>query len=264
MNKIFWCRLGIAIFTLLTSVVALAAPNVVYLTNGEWPPYLSKDLPQNGFASHVVKEAFAAVDIEVEYGFFPWKRSLKYAEQAYGVDQHIWHGTVVWVYTPERAESFHYSAPVVQEAEHLFHLKSHPLEWSNVEDLNGMVIGATLHTAYPSLEQAERDGLLTLERGGNYDSLFRKLLYRGLDAIPYVKQVGQYFIDNQLTQEEAEQVAISPTVVDKREYYVLFSKVADPDGALTFEFNRGLALIKKSGRYAQLQRLLTQGFYDHF
>ena len=33
----------------------------IRLTNGEWQPYLSKDVPHHGFASHVVTEAFAQV-----------------------------------------------------------------------------------------------------------------------------------------------------------------------------------------------------------
>ncbi len=62
-------------------VQALFATDVIRITNGEWAPYLSNKLPNKGFASHIVREAFAAVEIEVKYGFFPWKRSYKLAKE---------------------------------------------------------------------------------------------------------------------------------------------------------------------------------------
>ena len=50
--------------------------DTIRLTNGDWQPFMSKNGPHHGIASHVVTEAFALVGVEVEYGFFPWKRSI--------------------------------------------------------------------------------------------------------------------------------------------------------------------------------------------
>lgn len=235
----------------------------VFLTNGEWPPYLSQSLPNYGFASHVVTEAFANVGIEVKYGFFPWKRSYRYAKQGYSAGVKAWHGSVVWVHTPKRALSFQFSDVVVEENEHLFHLKSSGLEWERIEDLYGLIIGGTLHTVYPDLESAERQGLLTIDRDGNYDLLFKKLLHRGIDAVPFVKHVGHYFIQSQLSAEQAAQIVFAPTVLDKRDYYVMFSKETDPNGQLLALFNQGLAQLKSSGRYQQMLRHLQEGVYHH-
>lgn len=45
---------------IITSIYsqAFAQRPVVVLANGEWKPYLSKNLVENGFASHVVSRAF--------------------------------------------------------------------------------------------------------------------------------------------------------------------------------------------------------------
>jgi polar amino acid transport system substrate-binding protein len=76
---------------------SLFAKDIIRITNGEWPPYLSKVLPHNGFASHLVKEVFAAVHVEVLYGFFPWKRSYRYAKEGKGVsNSDIWNGSIVF------------------------------------------------------------------------------------------------------------------------------------------------------------------------
>ncbi len=68
-------------------VAAAQTSETIRLTNGEWQPNLSKDTPHYGFASHIVTEAFALVGVEVEYGFFPWKRSYKIAKEG------TWGGT---------------------------------------------------------------------------------------------------------------------------------------------------------------------------
>ena len=62
------------------SVGALAQTrDTIRLTNGEWQPLMSKNVPHHGIASHVVTEGFALVGVEVEYGFSPWKRAKKLA-----------------------------------------------------------------------------------------------------------------------------------------------------------------------------------------
>lgn len=68
-------------FLLIHAVIATTAHarDHVVLSNGEWAPYLSENLPHYGAASHIVQAAFAAVDVEVRYEFYPWKRSYKLA-----------------------------------------------------------------------------------------------------------------------------------------------------------------------------------------
>ena len=232
------------------------AQDRVRLTNGEWAPYLSEHLPQHGAASHVVKEAFAAVGIETQYGFYPWKRSYKLAKEG------KWDGTLVWVYTPERAKDFLYTDVVITEVEYLFHLKEKRLAWERIEDLKGLSIGATLHTVYPPLERAEARGLLYIERAGNYDNLYRRLLNHRIDAIPQVSQVGKYYLRTTLSPEDREKITYSGTVLQERRYHVILSKVPERNSALIPLFNKGLATIRANGTYDAIIRALDSGAYD--
>ena len=125
---------------LLFTVQNTTAIQRVRITNGEWAPYLSEYLPDHGFASHVVREAFARAGIEVVYGFFPWKRSFQLAAKG------IWDGSVVWVPTRARKTDFFFSKTVVRDNEYLFHLNHLDLNWHKIEDLEGLTIGGTLHT----------------------------------------------------------------------------------------------------------------------
>ena len=242
-------------------IIALVCSNSwaqdhVRLTNGEWAPYLSEHLPHHGAASHIVKEAFAAVGIETTYGFYPWKRSYKLAREG------KWDGTLVWVYTPERAQDFLYTDVVITEVEYLFHLKEKRLDWEKIEDLKGLSIGATLHTVYPPIEHAESQGLLRIERVGNYDNLYRRLLNRRIDAIPQVSQVGKYYLRTTLSPEDREKITHSKTVLQERRYHVILSKVLEGNKALILLFNKGLAIIRANGTYDAITKALDSGAYD--
>src|SRR4051812_4106968 len=92
---------------LLGAIAGLAhADRNVRITNGEWPPYLSANLPDNGLISRVVTEAFRLQGITVEYGFFPWARALLLAKIG------GWDGTVAWARSPARERDFYISDPV--------------------------------------------------------------------------------------------------------------------------------------------------------
>jgi polar amino acid transport system substrate-binding protein len=220
----------------------------INITNGEWPPYLSEKLTNYGTASQIVTEAFLAVGIRVNYGFFPWKRSYKYAKEGKGEGK-TWHGSVVWVHTEERAKSFDYSDVVIEDSEVLFYLKEKPLKWDSINDLTGKKIGGTAHTTYPLFEKAENDGKLVLQRAGNYDTLFNRLLSGRIDAIPQVKRVGQYFLQKNFVAEDQEKITFSPTVIQNSKYHLIFSKQLPENQKFLTLFNEGLVKLKKSGKY---------------
>lgn len=245
------------IIALLLTVHSVAGANEqIRLTNGEWPPYLSEKLPQNGAASHIVTEAFAAVGVDVEYGFFPWKRAYQLAVDG------IWHGTLIWVKTPERERDFYYSDVVISDPEYLFYLKSRKLKWKEVKDLKNLNIGATLHTVYPTLEAAEKEGILTIDRSGNYDNLYQRLLHKRIDAIPQVNQVGKYFQRARLSKKDRVQITHSSTVLQLRQYHLILSKNVEENSRFIELFNQGLAILKASGRYYEIISALDTGEYD--
>lgn len=254
-NKLFF----LALFFLPSTLVAR---ELVCLTNGEWPPYLSSNLRDHGYASHIVKEAFAAVDIDVVFGFFPWQRSFQYAKRGMSPNGDTWHGSLLWVHTNERANEFYYSESVVSDQEVLFFLKSASFDWDKPDDLKGKVIGGTSYTIYPSFEEAENKGLLTIYRAGDYDTLFKRLLIKRIDAVPQVKHVGNYLLKNNLTDDERAKITFSPTISQTRSYHLILSKKLDRNKKLIQLFNKGLNKIKRNGKYKELETSFYNGYYD--
>jgi polar amino acid transport system substrate-binding protein len=249
--------------TLLLFSNVLIAKEVVHLTSGEWPPYLSSNLHENGYASHIVKEAFAEVDIDVVFGYFPWKRSFQYAKRGLNPNGEIWNGSLVWTHSNERENDFYYSESVISAQEVLFHLKDSSFSWVKVDELKGKVIGGTSHTMYPLFEEAEDNGYITIDRAGNYDILFKRLLKKRIDAVPQVKHVGNYFLRNSLTLDERAKVTFSPTIIQTRTYHLILSKKLNSNKKLIQLFNEGLNKIKIKGKYNELETSFYDGGYDN-
>ena len=154
------------------------AGETLVLANGEWAPYSSEYLPHYGYASHLVSAAFAEVGIEVDYQFYEnaWKRAYENASRGRDELGQRVDGSLVWFHTPEREKAFYFSQPIILEHHLLFHLSNKPLHWKQVSDLQGKLIGAPLHMALPTLEKAEKEGILSLVRETeSYGFLFRML-----------------------------------------------------------------------------------------
>ena len=118
-----------------------------------------------------------------------------------------------------------------------------------------------MHTAYPLFEEAENKGILTIDRGGNYDILFQRLLAGRIDAIPQVMHVGRYFIETSLSEEEKRRITYSSTIVDHRKYHLIFSKIGDPGRHYLHRFNKGLKIIQQNGTFNRIMQDLENGKY---
>lgn len=254
-----WIR-SLFIFNLLIAAQTLWAANTIRVTSGEWPPYLSQRLPQGGYATQITTEAFALVGMDLEVGYYPWKRSYKYATDGSDRDNNSWHGSLVWSKNQTREQDFYYSDSIFSEEEVLFHLKDSPLNWHDISDLTGKTIGGSL-AAYPNLEKSAKDGLITFHVSGEPHALLKRLFHHKMDAVAINKRVALYYLDNYFSPSEKKLFAYSPTVLKLRQYHLILSKT-NPENKLVIErFNLGLKKLKENGRYRELSRLLSDGHY---
>jgi len=237
--------------------VSAGEKEIIRLSNGEWPPWLSGDLPDYGIASHIITEAFAVEGIIVEYGFFPWARAKQLAAKG------IWDGTVVWSRTAEREREFYYSDKIIEVAHVFFHLKSYRFNWQSIADLKGIPIGATLSYNYgDEFAKAEKNGLITVKRVPKDETNLKKILTGRIKIFPLGRQVGYHMIKKNFSPAEAELFTYHPNLIKKSPtYHLLISKKINSERAkrLLAQFNRGLRTLKESGRYDQLLNRLDKG-----
>lgn len=256
------CGIIVLLFSYSLLSSSAFAQKTIRLASGEWPPYLSKTLPHYGYISHLITKAFESVDVKVEYGFFPWKRSLQYAREGLGINNEIWHGSVVWTYNNDKISDFLYTEPVLYEVEYLYYLKSNPVEWQEVEDLQGMVIGATSYSVYHAFDKAEQDGIIKMQRAGSDDDLIERLLKKRFDAVPMVKGFAEYYLRTKISPTDREKITYSPTVIFDREFHIILGKSNEDNLMYQGLFSKGLQILRGNGEYDKILKDLDNGVYD--
>lgn len=232
---------------LLVGFVPVYAAETIRITNGEWQPFLSEHAPHYGFASHIVTEAFALLGVEVEYGFFPWKRSMELAKKG------RWDGTAVWSETEERKEDFYYTDAVAHQRLYLFHLRNFPFDWNTLEDLRGTKIGGTVEYSYgEEFDAAEKAGVIFIDRASKDEQGLRKLLKGRIEVFAGEIMVTYEQARDVFSEEEAASITHNITPIDERPMFLLLSKAVEGNERLRDLFNQGLKLLKDSGRYDQI------------
>lgn len=250
MAKVF-----IIIITIFLCNVSFAE-ETVRLTNGEWEPYFSENLNYYGIGSRIVTEAFALEGIRVEYGFFPWKRALKIAEDG------TWDGAVGWETNPDR-EPYFYASDTVWEAPWVFfHLKTYPFDWKTFDDLKNVRIGGTLEYMYtPEFMEAEHSGKIRVDRASSDHLGFKKLLGKRFEIFPQLIDIGYFQLQKLFDPETVRLFTHHPTPFGKHSEQLLLSKKHERNKRLTELFNRGLQRLKESGKYEQYFEESRRGEY---
>jgi polar amino acid transport system substrate-binding protein len=221
---------------------------VVRLTTGEWAPYDGKDLPHYGCDAWLVSEAFEKMGIHVEFGFFPWARGLRLAEIG------DWDGAMDWSDYPARREKFYVSSDYLSEQEWVFFYRAdRPFDWHNLEDLEGKTIGVTSGYVYSeAFSELEHNPRVRIDEASTDVANLKKLLAGRIDVFPLERSVGIWILQSILTPDERVQIAIHPQPINQFKPHLVLSKVVPENEERMSQFDKGFALLKQSGRYAEI------------
>ncbi|WP_163834894.1 substrate-binding periplasmic protein [Spartinivicinus ruber] len=232
------------VVALVTSFNSIAG-DVVRLAIGEWPPYHSVDLEYFGIGSRIMKEAFANEDIEVEYGFFPWARSLALVKSG------KWDGSGVWYYSPKRARYALYSDPVLQSSYVFFHLHSYPFDWKTIDDLKGVIIGGVNGYSYGDVfDTAMDEGKLIVQLVPTDQQNIEKLLAKRVNISAFEINNAYYFLNRYFALQK-NKLTYHPKILTTQALHLIISKRLKNSRRLIKSFNKGLQALKQSGKVDQ-------------
>ncbi len=251
-------RILLLIVFLLSSAPSLADVNKIRITNGEWEPFLSNYSHEYGLASHIVSEAFRVEGIEVEWGFYPWKRSYVLAEK--GTD---WDASAVWWPSDDAREKFLLSDPVVGTSFVFFHHKDKKFDWDSMDDLKGLKVGTTRGYDYgPDFTAALKNEIFKA-REVTRDELNLKMIVKGrIDIFPNDPVVGMSQVRNSLSPADAENITFHSKKFGETTLHLLISKQNKNHTMLLETFNSGLKKLKENGQLDKLFAELKSGKYD--
>ena len=230
------------------------AGETIRLTNGEWPPFQSRELPHYGPYSHIASQAFAEVGIEVEFGFFPWNRAVKLVQDGH------WDGTFFWVATGERREHFLLSEPVITFREVIFFSKDNPLEVDEIGDFAGLTMGRIQSSAFGGrFNSLVEQGLLHVTEVPTNENLFRMLASGRVDFVPELIHSGYDALRALSGRIDSTRITYDNNFGHDWIYHMLISRRTEKGPYFLAKFNEGLKSLKKKGRIDEIMAPILQG-----
>ena len=234
----------IFIFSLMTVSGLAKAQSELTLAIDEWPPFISKELPNNGPLSEIVRRAFEIVDIKVHYKYMPWKRAYESSARD------LFDGTPGWGLNDDRIKEFYFSDPVLIQEEYLFYSKKNPINAETVDDLAGlkygMVRGAMVSDELLPLHEK---GDIKIVEHHSYEGLFKMMMLGRIDYISIGNFVGIKTLRQALPKEEWDQVGFIKHLTKPINYHLIIPRLKDNGPDLIETFNKGLQTLRDSGEY---------------
>jgi len=233
------------------------ANDTIRISNGEWPPYLSKDLKKYGVTSHIVQEAFALENINVKYEWFPWKRALHMAKVG------EINASIAWSKTKEREKDFLFSDVIINGNVVFFHLKSQTFDWNSFEDLEDIRIGSIFGYQYGNkIQEIKAIPNTDVFEVENEKKLFQMLLKKRFHAVIINLDVGYGVLNKYFTKDELASITYHKKPFHDEKLRLLFSKKMNENEELIRQFNKGLKRLKSSGVFEKYYEQSRQGQYE--
>jgi polar amino acid transport system substrate-binding protein len=230
-----------SIICLLTSLFLTnpAAGQSMALTSLEWPPYTGAPLADDGASAKVVREALAAVGMDLEVRFFPWQRAVQTAQQD---------ANFIGYFPEYHAESiegdFFFSDPIGTSPLGFIENVDKPVTWAALSDLKPYTIGVVsgyVNTA--EFDAMMETGQLNTDPVTDDATNIRKVAAGRIDLAVMDRNVFLYLLrtDPELKALEGK-LRFNDRLLENKKLYVCLRKSPDGEAALN-KLNQGLAKI---------------------
>jgi len=250
---------------LIFSTSSFADLKKVAIVTQEWSPFITKNENNIGILLKVISESFKLEGYDVVYQFVPWKRQIVMLKHGKA------DAAAVWSYKPERKEYFLYSNPVYKTNYVFFHLKDFNFNWETVSDLvekaknnlpDAMIGGILGYTYGDSLDNAEKNKFIAIDRVNNERQNFDKLLLGRIKLFPVDKVVGYYFLKQNYPPGIVSNITHHAKSLRSNLSYLVFSKNLKKQKRienLLKKFNSGLKQLQDIGRYDKIFEEVIKG-----
>lgn len=218
-----------------------AKAETINIATGEYPPFLSEQLPEHGVIGAIVTAAIKAQGGEVSYTYLPWKRGYIEAEQGTYV------ATFPYLKIAEREAAFHYSAPIYTDHFRMF------INRGNETDRRWMNKAICIPLGYDTsqIKDFVTKHNIFIEQPASITNCFNMLHAKRVDGVWASQLVG---VDTATTLFGSAHV-IAPIDVgftgDSKYYFIISRKLPDAEKWLA-RFNTGLKKIQTNGTYQQI------------
>jgi polar amino acid transport system substrate-binding protein len=240
----------VKILTLLAIVFSLniLAKNkdVINISTGEWPPYLSKNEKDYGCVGKVIVDSFAKEGVSVKFTFFPWKRAYQLAKSGQ------YDATAYWFDRPDRRKDFIFSDSNLSIEESFFFSRvEDSFDWKKFSDLKGKKIIVNRGYTYTKefWESVQKYNLKIL-KSNNENQNFRLLTSKRGDITIIAGPIAKEYLKLS-SREIRDSVVMHPRPAIITKGYLLFSRVGARKSNFKEAFDRGLMKVMSNKAYKQ-------------
>jgi ABC-type amino acid transport substrate-binding protein len=219
------------------------AGKVISLATTEWPPYVSQNLANNGFASEIITKAFARVGYTVALSFMPWKRALWKVEAGH------YDAAYPAYYSEERARIYALSKPFSAGPLGFYKRKDRDLSYQTLRDLQPYRIGVV--RGYVSTSDFDAADFLEKDIADNDAQNLRKLLKGRVDLIVIDKLTAKHLLNTTIPEGGRQLEFLNPPLAENL-IHVLFSRRTKDYENIRHGFHRGLQQILEDGTIQQI------------
>jgi len=203
----------------------------------EWPPFYGAELPDNGFMTEIVTEAFERAGYTSDVSFLPWKRAFEGARDGkYDALFTMW-------YRAEREDHFIFSDPLPSNELVMLVRAGDDTAFDGYAALKDKTIGVVRgYAAPPGFEEAN---LRVSEARDDQENL-NKLLRGRVDMVLTDRIVAQHIINTAMA-DDAESFGWMEPPVHVDVQYMVVPKAIEGSTDVMVAFNTALADMTEDG-----------------
>lgn len=212
------------------------------LATSSWPPYIGRDLPNQGMAVEIVTKAFSQAGLETNVVMLPsWDDARE------GVEAGVYDVILGYWYSDERARFHIYSDAFMTNRLSFIKRKGSGIRFSELSDLEGLMIATVNNFAYgdqfetyPGIYQVKSNhviqALLTLIEGradlalGDYRVIKHEL--------------------NSYMPSKLKDIEVLPKPLSEKGLHITVSLYNQNGNAIINTFNKQIAVMDKEGTLA--------------
>jgi ABC-type amino acid transport substrate-binding protein len=220
--------------------------NIIKLATLDWPPYVGQGLPQYGFTTAIISEAFKRAGYEVKVEFMPWARVLQDTEAG------KYDAAFPEYYSDERAAAFFMSDPFASGPLGFYKRKADKITYTKLEDLKPYRIGVV--RGYINTPEFDAADYLQKDEANSDEQNLQKLFAGRIDLIVIDKFVAQYLIETSVPEAIGALEFMEPPLLDQSLYVIFPRGIAGSEEKLQ-AFNTALKTMREDGT---LERILEE------
>lgn len=215
--------------------LTIADQKLMRLATVEWPPYNGLLLPQEGLATRTASLAAKAVGYRLLTSYDEWTKSLEKGKSHPGFD-----GVFSLYYTQEREKTCYLSDAIGTSLVGIASLKSNPINWKTVSDLNKYKLGVV--SGYSNGEVFDYEvaqGRQAVEEGTSDAVNVEKLIAGKITGIVIDRNVLRYTLSR---RSGTSAIVFNPNPLTEAGIHICFKRTAQGK-VIRDDFNKGLKTL---------------------